>query len=271
MNVLLDRQSLRKALSRNCQICCCLGDRNRWLFQPCEAPTFLDVFPFHLCLKSAQYVWMSSLFFEYLAKSNREWPIFANSLALSSFPLSYSLGRHRICLSDHRRNKFTYDVIKSPQISSIQNPQYVCSCHLLPAHWVSVMAGPYSWYQLWLLVRVRTGASQVVPRVKNLPTNAEDVRNVVQSPGQEDPLEEGMATHSSTLAWRIPWTEEPGGLQSMGSQRAGHDWSDLARGHAQGEDCWLCGYVCVWERDRETEKRNEDLKNQVSFSYSRKK
>ena len=37
------------------------------------------------------------------------------------------------------------------------------------------------------------------------------------------PLEKGMATHSSTLAWRIPWTEEPGGLQSMGSQRAGHD------------------------------------------------
>ena len=45
----------------------------------------------------------------------------------------------------------------------------------------------------------------------------------VQSPGWEDPLEEGMATHSSTLAWRIPWTEEPGGLQSMGLQRVGHD------------------------------------------------
>ena len=42
-------------------------------------------------------------------------------------------------------------------------------------------------------------------------------------PGREDPLEEGMATHSSGLAWRIPWTEEPGGLQSMGSQRVGHD------------------------------------------------
>ena len=41
--------------------------------------------------------------------------------------------------------------------------------------------------------------------------------------GQEDPLEEEMATHSSILAWRIPWTEEPGGLQSTGSQRAGHD------------------------------------------------
>ena len=41
--------------------------------------------------------------------------------------------------------------------------------------------------------------------------------------GQEDPLEEGTATHSGILAWKIPWTEEPGRLQSMGSQRVGHD------------------------------------------------
>ena len=45
----------------------------------------------------------------------------------------------------------------------------------------------------------------------------------VQSLGREDPLEKHMATHSSTLAWKIPWTEEPGGLQSMGSQRVRHD------------------------------------------------
>ena len=45
----------------------------------------------------------------------------------------------------------------------------------------------------------------------------------VQSLDWEDPMEEGMAVHSSILAWRIPWTEEPGGLQSTGSQRAGHD------------------------------------------------
>ena len=45
----------------------------------------------------------------------------------------------------------------------------------------------------------------------------------VQSLGQQDPLEKRMATHSSILAWRIPWTEEPGGLQPMGSQRVGHD------------------------------------------------
>ena len=47
-------------------------------------------------------------------------------------------------------------------------------------------------------------------------------QGLLQSLGQEDPLEKGMATHSSFHAWRIPWTEEPGGLQSMGSQRVGH-------------------------------------------------
>ena len=49
--------------------------------------------------------------------------------------------------------------------------------------------------------------------------------------GQEDPLEEEMASHSSILAWRIPRTEEPGGLQSVGSQTVGHNWSDLAHTH----------------------------------------
>ena len=59
-------------------------------------------------------------------------------------------------------------------------------------------------------------ASLVARRVKNLPAMQE---TGVQSLGQEDPLEEGMATHSSILSWRIPWAEEPGRLQSMGSQR----------------------------------------------------
>ena len=45
----------------------------------------------------------------------------------------------------------------------------------------------------------------------------------VQSLGQEDPMEKGMATHSSILAWKIPWTEETGGIESTGSQRGGHD------------------------------------------------
>ena len=56
--------------------------------------------------------------------------------------------------------------------------------------------------------------------VKHLPTMWE---TQVQSLGWEDPLEKGMATHSSLPAWRIPWTEEPGGLQSMESQRVGHE------------------------------------------------
>ena len=61
--------------------------------------------------------------------------------------------------------------------------------------------------------------------VKNLPAMREIC---VQSLGWEDLLEEGMATHSSILAWRIPWIEEPGRIQSIGSQRVGHYWSDLA-------------------------------------------
>ena len=60
----------------------------------------------------------------------------------------------------------------------------------------------------------------VAQLVKNLPAMQE---TWIQSLGWEDPLEEGMATHSSILAWRIPWTEEPGGLQSIGTQRVGQD------------------------------------------------
>ena len=56
--------------------------------------------------------------------------------------------------------------------------------------------------------------------IKNLPANAGDVGSIL---GQDDPLEEEMATHSSILAWRIPWTEDPSRLQSMGSQRVRHD------------------------------------------------
>ena len=59
--------------------------------------------------------------------------------------------------------------------------------------------------------------------VKNPPANAGIQEMQGRSLGWEDPLKEGMETHSSTLAWEIPWTEEPGGLQSMGSQRVRHD------------------------------------------------
>ena len=65
-------------------------------------------------------------------------------------------------------------------------------------------------------------ASLVAQRLKRLPAMRE---TWVQSLGWEDPLEKEMATHSSILAWIIPWTEEPGGLQSMGSQRVRHNWA----------------------------------------------
>ena len=60
-------------------------------------------------------------------------------------------------------------------------------------------------------------------QVKNLPVMQETQETWVRFLGQEDPLEDEMATYSSILAWRIPWTEKAGGLQSMGSQRVGHD------------------------------------------------
>ena len=83
----------------------------------------------------------------------------------------------------------------------------------------------------WLRLRSQHRVLQFDPRasqtvlVKNPPASAGDIKHSVgnQSLGREDPLEEEMVTHSSILAWRIPWTEEPGGLQSMGSQRVRHD------------------------------------------------
>ena len=82
------------------------------------------------------------------------------------------------------------------------------------------------WENLWKIGII--GASLVAQVVKNPPANAKDIRDTGLIPGWEDSLEEGMATHSSILAWRIPWTEEPGRLQSMMLQRVGHNWSDLA-------------------------------------------
>ena len=90
--------------------------------------------------------------------------------------------------------------------------------------------------QLWmrLVVKVKANtikdsiASQVALVVKKPPANAGGIRDSGWSLGWKDPLEEGMATCCSILAWRIPWTEESGRLQSIRSQRPGHDWSNLA-------------------------------------------
>ena len=73
----------------------------------------------------------------------------------------------------------------------------------------------------YLYVYVNIWASLVAQSVKNLPTVQE---TWVQSLSWADPLEKEMATHSTILAWKISWAEEPGGLQSMGSQGVGHDW-----------------------------------------------
>ena len=78
--------------------------------------------------------------------------------------------------------------------------------------------------------------------VKNPPATHEPQETWLRSLGWEDTLEEGMATHSSILAWRIPWTEKPGRLQSIGSQRVGHDWSDLARKFDFNYKCYRLFY-----------------------------
>ena len=70
---------------------------------------------------------------------------------------------------------------------------------------------------------VKAGVSQVALEVKNFPANAGNVRDVGSVPESRRSLVEGMANNSSILAWRIPWTEEPGWLQSMGSQKVGQD------------------------------------------------
>ena len=72
----------------------------------------------------------------------------------------------------------------------------------------------------FLISRINFGAFLVVQMVENLSAMQEAW---VRFLGGEDPLEKGMATHSSILAWGIPWTEEPGGLEPMGSQRVGHN------------------------------------------------
>ena len=80
-------------------------------------------------------------------------------------------------------------------------------------------------------VNSKTGLSKGFPGgsvVKILPAVRETRETQVWSLGWEDCLEEGLVTHSIIRAWRIPWTEEPGRLWSMGSQRVGHDWSDLS-------------------------------------------
>ena len=91
-------------------------------------------------------------------------------------------------------------------------------------------------------------ASSVAETVKHLPAMQE---TQVRSLGQEDPLEKGMATHSSTLAWKVPWMEEPGRLQSMGSQRVGHNWATslfflFYCWQRHTDCCCYCGFLSLF-------------------------
>jgi len=115
------------------------------------------------------------------------------------FPKSPSAGAPICHLRDESR-QWTYSFCHTPYRH-----------HHTPTHARTIRNTPTS---AW--------ASLVAQMVKNLPAMQE---TRVQSLGWEDPLEKVMATHSSILAWRIPWTAEPGRLQSTRSQRAGHDWA----------------------------------------------
>ena len=102
---------------------------------------------------------------------------------------------------------FMSQLVKNPSACNAGDPSSILELGRSPGEGTGYPL-QYSW------------ASLVAQTVKNLPTIQE---TLVRSLGREDPLEEGRATHSSTLAWRIPWTEEPGGPQSTGLQRVGHD------------------------------------------------
>ena len=86
--------------------------------------------------------------------------------------------------------------------------------------------------------KLNTEISLVAQTVKRLSTMQE---TRVRSLGWEDPLKKEMAIHSSTIAWKIPWTEEPGRLQSMGLQRVGHDWAtSLTHSLSSWSPCTEC-------------------------------
>ena len=118
-------------------------------------------------------------------------------------------------MMNKRRRKFSFLLFKTKQ-------------KMLVSSWSLGKYGNWSWSMGYKIRQWRT--SLVAQTIKNPPAMH---KTWVRSLGWEDSLEEGMATNSSVLAWRIPWTEEPGGLQSMALQRVGHDWSGLASMHTE--------------------------------------
>ena len=111
----------------------------------------------------------------------------------------------------------------------------MCSC-------VYMCLGVYMCLYIFMYMYVHIRASLVAQMVKNPPAMQE---TQVQYLGQEDPLEKGMATHSSILAWRIPWSLGPGGLQSMESQRVGHNWATNTYSCVRVCMCVVMGSLCI--------------------------
>ena len=94
---------------------------------------------------------------------------------------------------------------------------------------------------------------------RNLPAMQE---TQVWSLGREDPLEKEIATHSSSLAWRIPWTEESGGLQTMGSQRVGHNWP---AGHSTAQAYFII--LNTWEIPRVWGSMSQELQTKIKHRW----
>ena len=107
--------------------------------------------------------------------------------------------------------------------------------------------------------------STMAQMVKNLPAKQE---TRVQSLGLEGPLEKEMATHSIILAWEVLWTEEPGGLQFMGSQRAGHNWSNW---HARYIKGWTSGTHKTCTNLKDTNEWKSYMKELIKYGSIFKK
>ena len=121
-------------------------------------------------------------------------------------------------------------------------PSHPLSSPSPPALNLSQHQGLFKWVSS--LHQMAKASPSKEAHIKSLPAMQESWETQVQSLGQEDPLEEGIATQSSILAWRIQWTEEPGGLQSIGSQRVGQDWSNLAGSmHLGTQFCGVLGVI----------------------------
>ena len=118
-----------------------------------------------------------------------------------------------------------------------------------------------TWKAQTLILFYILWASLVTQMVKNLPVMQKPQETQVRSLVWEDPLEEEMVTHSSILAWRIPWTGEPGGLQSMGSQRVGHKWLSM-HSMRQPDRVQEGGLTLDWWWEEEEEKGKQSLLEQ---------